>query len=321
MRALVVRFTAIGDCVMAVPVASAIRAKYPDAHITWAVEPYCSPVIDTERLVNEAILFPRDDWQRHRWSPKTWRDQLKTYLSMRGRNFDIGIDLQGHAKTAMCLRLAKPRKRIAVAAKDLVAKRLNPKVEVGRMDKHTIEHGLFALSKLEDFPTDVQFIMPRLRAECEAVSKRLTNGKPLATISISAGGSAKIYPVDRWATVAQGLISRGFQVAFLGGPKDPASPLPSARDWVGKLTLRESMAAVSLSAIHLAADTGSGHMAAAYNVAVVSVFGTTSVRWYRPYTSNGIVLDGQGAISAITPDQILDASDRLLERSSEAISS
>ena len=118
MNALIVRFSAIGDCVMAVPVASAIREKYPDAHISWAVEPRCAGVVDTERLVNETLLFPRDAWESKRWSPATWASQLRTYLGMRKRRYDIGIDLQGHAKTALCLRIAKPKKRISAWGKD-----------------------------------------------------------------------------------------------------------------------------------------------------------------------------------------------------------
>jgi len=306
---------------MAVPIAAAIRSKYPDAEIHWAVEPYCSPVIDTERLVNDIVLFPRDEWEKNRWSPRTWRDQLGTYTRMRGRKFDIGIDLQGQAKTALCLRFAKPKKRIAVKSHDFISAKLNPVLEVSRGQMHTIEHSMMALQRLEEFPKEIRFLMPELPAEQESIRGKIDRQRPLATISVSAGGKKKIYALDHWGTVAEGLLNNGFQVAFLGGKNDPCPPVEHAMNWVGELSLREAMAAVKLSAVHLAADTGTGHFAAAYNVPVVSVFGRTKPYWYRPYTTNGVVLDGKGSTENITPEQVIEAVGSLTRSKSGAFSS
>lgn len=321
MRALVVRFSAIGDCVMAVPVADSIRRRYPDAHITWAVEPRCSPVIETKRLVNSLALFARDDWEKSRWSPSTWLDQLRAYTSLRKYRFDIGIDLQGHSKTALCLRLAKPKKRISARGHDALSKRLNPITPIARGDMHTVEHNLLTLSQLGDFPTDARFVMPDLTEERAAVKKLFPSGKPVATISVSTGNRKKTYPLESWAKVGESLQKSGFCVAFLGGPGDPPSPLPGAVDLVGKLALADTMAAVSLSDIHLAGDTGSGHMAAAYGIPVVSVFGQTNPAHYRPYTERGMVLDGDGSTANVKPEEVILAADALLERKGEAIPS
>ena len=320
LKALVVRFSAIGDCVMSVPVASAIRRKYPQGSIVWAVEPRCSPVIDTEILVSELSLFARDDWQSRRWSPRCWRDQLRTYLNLRKHDFDIGIDLQGQAKTALCLRLARPKKRIAVKSHDVLSARLNPILDVDRGGMHVVEHGMLGLSKLGDFPTDIEFVMPRLESEMKHVGEMLSRQKPLVTISVSAGGLKKVYPLPMWEEVAKRLAEDGMDVAFLGGPGDPISGQPGTIDLVGKLTLRQSMAAIRLSAVHLAADTGSGHIAAAYGVPVVSVFGRTPPSAFRPYTKKGIVLDGEGSPTNVQPGQIVDALRAVRERHSETIS-
>jgi len=162
MNALIVRFSAIGDCVMAVPVAAAIRERYPDAHISWAVEPRCSAVLDTEKLVDDVLMFPRDDWESKRWSPGTWASQLRTYLGMRKRRFDLGIDLHGQAKTALCLRIAKPTLRIGVRPRDAITRRLNPVVPFERGDLHTVEYNLKALAELGPFSQEARFVMPAL---------------------------------------------------------------------------------------------------------------------------------------------------------------
>src|SRR5206468_1546598 len=105
----------------------------------------------------------------------------------------------------------------------------------------------------------------------------------------------------------------GFTVAFLGGPSDPHVELPGALDWTGALTLDQAMAAIALSEVHLAADTGTGHIAAAYGVPVVSVFGYTKAWKYRPYTDRAIVLDAGKSMDGIEPAQIVEAALSLTE--------
>ena len=72
------------------------------------------------------------------------------------------------------------------------------------------------------------------------------------------------------------------------------------------------MSAVAHSMVHLAADTGTGHMAAAYGVPVVSVFGYTDMIEYRPYTENGVVLNAGKSMDGVSPEQIVDSVESLV---------
>jgi ADP-heptose:LPS heptosyltransferase len=319
MRALVVRFSAIGDCVMAVPVAAAIREKYPDAHIEWAIEPWCAPVVDTKQLVSRAALFPRDEWESKRWSPATWAHQFRTYFSLRKEKFDIGVDLQGQSKTALCLRIANPAKRIAIRGHDLLSKKLNPLLNMPRGDQHSVEANLMALSHLGDFSKTPRFVMPDLIGEKKSVAPML-HGK-VASIAPGTGQAKKTYPLEKWEEVGRQLSREGFTIVWIGAKKDPHPSVEGAIDLIGKLNLAESMAAIKLSAVHLAGDTGSGHIAAAYNVPVVSVFGATPAKVFRPYTDRGIVLEGHGSPATVEPSAMVSAVHRLFKEPSEAISS
>ena len=49
---LIVKLSAIGDVIHALPVAYALKETYPDSHLTWVVEP---PAYD---LVNVPVLLP-----------------------------------------------------------------------------------------------------------------------------------------------------------------------------------------------------------------------------------------------------------------------
>lgn len=301
-RLLLLRFSAIGDCVMAAWTASSFRAAYPRGVLCWTVESRCAPVVDTSQLVNELWEIPRDRWKKHRWSPATWREQVLRYTGLRKLNFDFGLDLQGHSKTALCLRLASPKQRLAGRATDGLARRLNPTLD-RPAGVHTVDWQRSLLTKLGLEAPEVSPIMP--------VKHNVLGEGRWATIAVSAGHPSKALPAETWREVARGLIDKSFQVAFLGGPTDTPIHESGTLDLVGKLPLTDTMSAVAQSAIHFAADTGTGHMAAAYGVPVVSVFGPTDPDEFRPYAGEkGRVLTGG---VQVTPDQIVREGEELLE--------
>ena len=58
-RILLIKPSAIGDVVHALPVLALLRRKWPAAHIAWLVTPGCSSLIEGHPLLNEVILFER----------------------------------------------------------------------------------------------------------------------------------------------------------------------------------------------------------------------------------------------------------------------
>lgn len=307
-RVLIVRFSAIGDCVMAVPVASAIRRAMPDSFIAWAVDPRCMDVLDVQRLVDLRFEVPRQKWKKDKTS---WLRQLRHFAHLRQLRFDYGFDLQGHSKTALCLRFAAPKHRIALRATDLMAHALNPIASGRKKKRHMVELNLQVLHTLMDVQASSEPIMPSLDS-LPSLPEQVREDR-LVTISVSAGSPKKTYPLERWRRAGSMLAERGYDVAFLGGPGDPSPNMPEARDWVDKLPLSATMAAVVRSRVHLAADTGTGHIAAAYGVPVVSVFGYTDPREFRPYSEGNIILDAGRAMDKVSPEQVVEAAESLAQ--------
>jgi ADP-heptose:LPS heptosyltransferase len=262
-------------------------------------------VIDEQHLVNSIVEFPRDKWKAHRWSPATWSEQLRTYRSLRQARFDWGIDLHGHSKTALALRIAKPKKRLSVEPTDVLAKRLNPIITAGAPTEHTVELNHRVLSTFGKFALPERPIMPRL-------ADRVVDPK-LITISVGAGTGIKMWPAENWRQIGKMFLDQGFEVALLGGPDDPRVELPGSRDYVAKLPLAMTLDLVSRSVLHMAADTGTGHMAAAYGVPVVSIFGASNVDRFRPYTHKMRLLDGKGSPANVPVEDVISAANELLE--------
>lgn len=317
-RVLIARYSAIGDCVMAAPVPSRIRRSHPNSFLVWAIEDRCADVVDSERLIDVVAVDERTKWRRQ--GPRSWGPKLRFWLSLRKHKFDLGLDLQGYPKTALCLAFARPRRTVSVGGKDALSRMLVPSMKGYDPSLHIVERNLAALGELGEFPGDAAPILPEYRDIRDRLRQDWPADTPLASLSVGAGHSNKAYPAEKWAEVAQGLIARGFAVALLGGPEVQAPQIPGAIDYVGRLRLRESMAVVASSALHLAADTGSGHIAAGYGVPVVSLFGATPVARFRPYTDNGVVLEGEGSPATLDPSQVLQAATELWERNARAIS-
>lgn len=292
MRTLIVKFSSIGDCVMTLPVVAAIRDQRPDDFVGWAIDPRCRPVVH-DPLLNLIHDIPWETWKRERASSL---EQLRHYMKLREYRFDFGLDLQGHAKTAICLRFSGARKRWHVRSFDPLCRLLSRRVPDGGA-VHTVDRNLEALAVLGlQVPPNPRFPMPPVSP--------VSSVGPLVTIAVGTGHPKKNY--GRWAEVGEGLQRAGADVVYVGGPGESA-PSSAGRSLVGELSLAETMAWIASSRVHVAADTGSGHIAAAYGVPVVSVFGWTDPKLFRPYSERAIVLDAGPAMDAIAPEMIVAA--------------
>lgn len=317
MKVLVVRFAAIGDCVITTWAVTAIRHAHPDSNIYWATQDRCAPVIDTEHLVDHLEVFPRDKWKANRWSMATWRDQYLRYTALRKERIDVGFDFQGHSKTALCLKLAACKERYASRATDALAARLNPPAQLSPEGPHEVQRAISLVRCKFDVALPTCTVMPGVyedRARWEQTFK----SRPVVTIQTGAGEKDKTYPVDQWDQVAGALLSEGIEVVALGGPRDPTLACKGVTDLVGSLSLQESLAVTASSRVHLSGDTGTAHAAAAYQVPTVTIFGRTDPDRFRPWGNRSMVLREGADTSQVSPLAVVEATKSLLEVRSHA---
>ena len=296
-RVLMVRFSAIGDCVMAAWAATAIRNSVAGSQVFWAVQDTCSEVIDTDWLAEERLVVDRLSWRSLRWSPTLWGRQFRLFSGLRRHKFDVGFDLQGHSKTALCLRLARPSRRVSHLSTDKFAATLNHQVDVGRDSIHEVEAHHRLVETVFPLGSSRSVKLPGVTS--------LVSGRPV-TIQTGASRVDKRYPIEQWKVVAKKLVTRGYQVVAIGGKHDPHLDLPGVENLVGKLTLAESLGVIQSSRVHLAVDTGTGHVAAAYGVPVVSLFGQTDPVRYQPFGSQCTILKAESPAD-IPPDDVVES--------------
>ena len=103
---LILKLGSLGDVIHALPLVNILRSKYPDAHIGWAIERKVSSLIENHPSVDEVIVFER------KRGVKTFLPFIKFIKEVRGKKYDIIIDLQGNLKGGIITLLSGCRWRM-----------------------------------------------------------------------------------------------------------------------------------------------------------------------------------------------------------------
>ncbi len=280
-----------------------LRQTFPEAHITWAVQDRFGPVIDRSRLVDRVVFADADRWKSRRWAPTTWLGQLRAFAELRRTPFDVGFDLQGQVKTALCLRLSGAKIRLANRNTDRIASRLNPTVDCLLGSVHEVEATWRLLNAWHEVRLPNHPYMPP------------ANDRPSGQIVIQTGSGHphKKVSTERWAQVARQLINKGYAITVIGGVNDETIPVDGVTNLVGQIPLERALDIVANCRLHLSADTGTAHAAAAYGIPTVTVFGRTDPRRYQPYGELSTVLRPGPDPDAITAEEVVAAVTERLE--------
>src|SRR5262245_62165784 len=109
MRILLVRLRLIGDVVLSTPVIRGIRRHFPDAHLTYVVEPLAGPVVQGNPHLDEVIVVPLT-----KGLARVTGD-IALGARLRRQGYDVAIDLHGGPRSAWLVRASGARRRIGYA--------------------------------------------------------------------------------------------------------------------------------------------------------------------------------------------------------------
>lgn len=91
-RILIVKLSSIGDVIHALPLATALKRRYPAVHITWAIERWTAPLVTAHPAIDRIVVFPT----MARWPvrPRLWWSELRRAIDdLRRERYDIALDL------------------------------------------------------------------------------------------------------------------------------------------------------------------------------------------------------------------------------------
>lgn len=276
---LVIRYSALGDVVLATSVLDPLRARFPGARIEWVTAPAYAPLL--EGLPDVARV--------HRIGRGGLREALDLAVALRGR-FDLAVDLQNKVKSAVVARAAGRRQ--------LVFRRRTPRqTALALVGIDPPVRGPRATQLYADVLRPLGIDRPgrtevALSGAARDLAAAALAGAPRPRVAFAPGASraTKLWPAERFAAVADALAADGMRVVLAGGPADAealarfrgALRAPVAGD-LTRLPVEGLAAGLADVDLLVACDSGPVHLAGAVRTPVLAVFGPTSAeRWGPP---------------------------------------
>jgi heptosyltransferase I len=295
-RILVIKPSAMGDIVHALPFLSSLRASFPAARISWLVRPAFAPLLQCTPLVNEILLFDRNRLGHWWFNPGSAADLMRFLGTLRSSHFDCVFDLQGLFRTALFSRWTGCPNRYGfqnaregawrlyshrVALPDDCVHVIDTFWQMARAAGATVRHNDYGLQA----PEDAQLQVRQLLQESEIARD---------SIAILVPGSAqswKCWPLDRFVALAERIYRElGLSVVVVGSQGERSLGEEIALkcqvpivNLAGRTDITQLIALMAVARVVVSNDTGPGHIAVAVGTPTAMIFGPTNPARVGPY--------------------------------------
>lgn len=293
MNILVVKLSAIGDVVHALPVSYAIKESFPDAHLTWAVEPPAYDILADNPYIDEILLFEKKKF-------RSLSGFARNFFPLRKRleagGFDVALDLQGLAKSAAIAFFSGARLRLGTANMREMSGSISRPVAGENSGGHIVERYLDVAREMGCRVDEVKF--PLVISQRDSSSARellaaegVRDGARYAVLAPGANWPNKRWPTRFFAKIAAWLYDEKIIPVIVGSgllDESLAADIVSQNEippvnLVGRTNLKELAFVIEGACLTLGGDTGSVHMAAALLSPAVMLMGPTDANRNGPY--------------------------------------
>lgn len=297
---LIIKMSAIGDVIHALPVASALKARYPEAHITWIVEKPAYELLTNNPDVDDIVLFDKPGFKSLRGiianGPKLSR-------SLKACNFDLALDLQGLFKSAAVSLLSGAKLRLGYCnmreGSGLVSRPVCGPNQTG----HVVDRYLDVVRSIGAYVDEPVFPVIITENEAQAAIDTASHAglefnKPYVVLAPGTNWPTKRWPTASYAQLADKLARETeYQVVITGGSGDAglASQIVSRSstgvvDLTGKTGLKQLAHILKNAKAFIGSDSGPMHLAVALGTPVVAMFGPSDPDRNGPYRGNNVVI-------------------------------
>jgi len=290
-RVCLIKPSALGDIVNALPVLSSLREIWPEAKFAWVVNRSLRGLVDGHPELDEVILYDRT---KSGLSPRGIGTFAGFLRDLRSRRFDVTIDLQGLLRSGIMTAATGAKFRVGRAdAREGGAWFYTHRVPPPDADAHAVDRLLCLAQAFGGDITDPRFVVPIAPADQEwAKSVMADIPRPRLVLNLGARWLTKRWPPEHFAEIARRAVAtRGAGLVLIGAPEDRPwveaflslyreSPV---LDLCGRTTLPQLAAIALESDLVVSNDTGPLHLAAAAGARVVGIYTCTSPQLNGPY--------------------------------------
>jgi heptosyltransferase-2 len=276
----------VGDAVVSTSILKPLREVFLNDRIFVVAREYVSSIFANNPFIDGTIAF------------NGFNDGMK---KIKG---DIGLILPNSFSSALLFAASRVKRRIGYSCElrsFLLSDVLPP---VALRSEHLLENYRRIALRIINNGIPDEFHPGLFLSESERVNDifaewhNSVQDKPVIIDPGSSYGKAKVWQVEKYAALIDYLMEQRKQlVIVLGSLKSIALvhdivSLTRQKPVVltGKFSLRESMCAIARCKLFISPDTGGMHIAAAFGVSQIAIFGSSSPVWTRPLNSRSRVI-------------------------------
>jgi ADP-heptose:LPS heptosyltransferase len=290
-RIAVIRLRSLGDCVLTTPALALLKSHRPDLRIGVVVEDRFRAIFEDILGVDE-ILPPQNSALRA-WHP------------------DAVVNLHGGTRSMLLTATSGAAIKTGFAhhAYSFLYSDKIPRAQAILGEErpvHTAEHLASAMFWMGVPRTEI----PRARLSSEP------NQIPRSSYAVLhpyASAPEKTWLAARFLAVAKHLSAAGLEPQFIAGPADEIGVFENfqVHHSLSLGALKNLMAGAQL---FIGNDSGPAHIAAAFGVPSVVLFGPSDPVTWAPWKTEAKVLIAPDSIQRITVDEVIAAADALKVR-------
>lgn len=282
----IIRLSALGDVVNTSAFVNGLRKGYPDAHITWILQPLTHDLVKNQNNVDRFIIFDR------KGGLDAWKKIAK---ELKGEQFDLVLMLQVSLKASLISLFVKGGVKLGFdmrRSREMQWLFSNQRIPY-RKPGHVLDQFFEFLDYLEikDYPVEWDFNFSE-----EELSFKNTFFKaiprPVVSFVIASSNVEKDWYAEGYAQVMDYVDEKlDMQPMIIGGPSARERELTEKIVGLCRSTpvialekpVRHTLLQLAGSALVVAPDTGPMHMAVALGVPTIALYGYSDPRRCGPY--------------------------------------
>lgn len=340
-RILIIRLSAIGDVVRALPILHTLRDHFRDARIDWAVEHKAAAVVEGHPMLDRLLVFNR---------PAALRPALREFAAfcrqIRANQYDLVVDAHGIFKSGCITYWSGAKKRVGFArpmSQECSWLFTNKRVRLTAPNVNRVAENLQLCSAIVPrvgYPSITIAVPEEVQEHVQDyIYETFDGGKKIVAVHapVEPSRPEKQWPLEHYAELCDLLLADGrFEVVLTWGPGqfEVAQQVQHLARRRPKLapntpTLKHYAWFINLADLYFGGDTGPMHIASAMGTPVVAVFGGTDPAKHGPYKPPCTVLydpDPRGnslpkaeeRLRKISPETAYDACCKLIAELREA---
>jgi heptosyltransferase I len=308
MRVLIIKASALGDVIHALPVLDYLHQVSPGVEIDWVVEEPFLEVLAGNPLLHAIHTVRTKVWRKHPFAASTWREIGALKETLRERDYDMVFDIQGNLKSGLVCWLSGVEQRVGFIREE-VRERLNllfttRRVPLRKIDYHVTEKYL----RLVSVPFGRDYREMQLSstigtsagddADAEALLATLSDGL-VFLFHCGTTWQTKLWAPESWAELGREVLDSFPEATILlswGNQAERAVVAEVARGIgpgariIDRYPLKALAAIMKKVDLVVAGDTGPVHIAAAVGTPTVSLYRATNGKLTGPRGERHVIL-------------------------------